>query len=263
MASQSTALQLFMDTLPSRPYCTDDPRLGQTVRSKERALQFSHIQPNTSGKVVWLAFDVDHTDGSTSWDRLSAPPPTLAIENPTNGHAHLLYALEAPVPRTELARAKPLLYLAAAQEGIRRKLQADPGYSGHLCKNPQHPKWNTRQWADPYSLTDLSEWVDLPRIADMKKRVSDPDYAGLGRNCELFERLRQEAYRLVRRFWIPSGFEHFKDALHLLAEDFNSAFAIPLPIVEIKSLSASCARWIWQRFNPTEFRAVQSKCVFR
>ena len=253
------ALKFFTETLPRRPYCTNDPREGQTVRGRDAALSFRNIQPNTSGKVVWLSFDVDHADGATAWDRLSAPPPTLAIENPANGHAHLLYALQAPVPRTEAARARPLLYLAAAQEGIRRKLGADPGYSGHLCKNPLHPSWQTRQWAGTYSLAELADWVDLPRIADMKKRVADPDYAGLGRNCELFERLRPLSYSLVRRFWLPGGFEHFKDALRVLCDDLNAAFAVPLPVAEVRAISASCARWVWKRFDPATFRELQSK----
>lgn len=253
------ALNLFTENLPRRPYCTNDPTEGQTVRGKEAALQFANIQPNTSGKVVWLAFDVDHADGATAWDRLSAPPPTLAVENPANGHAHLLYALQAPVPRTEAARARPLLYLAAAQEGIRRKLGADPGYSGHLCKNPLHSRWSTKAWAGTYSLAELAEWVDLPRIADMKKRVADPDYAGLGRNCELFERLRKPAYSLVRRFWLPGGFDHYKEALRVLCDDLNAAFAVPLPVAEVRAISASCARWVWKHFDPATFRELQSK----
>lgn len=252
------ALDLFKNHLPRRPYCTNEPREGQTVRGRDVAISYRNVQPNTTGKVVWLAFDVDHHDGATCWDRLIAPPPTMSVENPANGHAHLLYALESPVPRTEAARARPLLYLAAAQEGLRRKLRADPGYSGHLCKNPLHPSWNTRQWAGTYTLADLAEWVDLPRISDMKKRVSDPDYAGLGRNCELFERLRQPSYSLVRRFWSPGGFEHFNEALRVLAADMNAAFAVPLPLAEVRAISSSCARWVWSRFNPATFRAIQA-----
>ncbi|MGD9773872.1 replication initiation protein [Diaphorobacter sp.] len=252
------ALQYFADSLPNRPCCTNDPHMGQTVRGRTEALKFCNIQPNTSGKVVWLAFDVDHTDGATAWHRLSAPPPTLAVENPRNGHAHLLYALQVPVPRTEAARARPLLYLAAAQEGIRRKLEADPGYSGHLCKNPLHPRWQTQQWAQTYTLAELADWVDLPRIADMKKRVRDPDYAGLGRNCELFERLRPMAYSLVRKFWSPGGFEHFKDALRALADDLNADFAVPLPMAEVRGIASSCACWVWKHFDPATFRKIQS-----
>ena len=259
MATHSTAQQLFIDNLPRRPYCTNDPHKGQTVRSAETALTFSNIQPNTSGKVVWLAYDVDHPDSATAWDRLNAPPPTLSIENPDNGHAHLLYALEAPVPRTEAARAKPLFYLAAVQEGLRRKLTADPGYSGHLCKNPLHGRWATQSFAGTYSMGELSEWLVLPSPDDMKKRVRDPDYAGLGRNCELYERLRQEAYRLVRKFWIPGGLEPFKDAVRMRAEDLNAEhFTELLPMAEVKSLAASIARWVWENFKPAEFRKIQS-----
>lgn len=253
------ALQHFTDSLPRRPYCTDDPRLGQTVRARDEAVKFANIQPNTAGKVSWLAFDVDYGDGAIAWDRLNAPPPTLAVENPANGHAHLLYALQSPVPRTDAARARPLLYLAATQEGIRRKLGADPGYSGHLCKNPLSDRWNTRQWAQSYSLGELSDWVDLPSIADLKKRVRNPDYAGLGRNCELFERLRPMAYSLVRKYWKHGGFDHYRDALRVLADDLNGAFAVPLPVAEVRGIAASCSRWVWRHFDPLTFSQIQAK----
>lgn len=257
------ALTLFTKHLPRRPYCTNDPRDGQTVRGRDEALSFRLIQPNTSGKVLWIAFDLDYGDGATAWDRLSAPPPTLAVENPANGHAHLLYALQAPVPRTEAARAKPLQYLAAVQEGLRDKLRGDAGYSGHLCKNPLHPSWQTKQWADAYSLAELGDWVDLSLFALKKKRAANLDYAGLGRNCELFERLRPLSYRLVRKFWVPGGFEHFREALRAQAEDLNAGFKEPLPGAEIRALSASCARWVWGRFGPAAFRASQSRAGTR
>jgi hypothetical protein len=260
MNQRATALKNFTDYLPTRPYCTDDPRLGQTVRGKDHAISYANIQPNTSGKVVWISFDVDHNDGATAWHRLSAPPPTLSIENPVNGHAHLLYALQAPVPRTDAARIKPMLYLAACQEGLRRKLRADPGYSGHLCKNPTHAKWNTQSYAGTYDLGDFAEWFDVPKPADMKKRVHDPDYAGLGRNCELYERLRVEAYHLVRKFWLPGGFEPFNEATRNRAEDINAqCFAESLPLSEVKGLAASVSRWVWKHFNPADFRAIQAK----
>lgn len=259
MNQRATALKNFTDYLPTRPYCTNDPSKGQTVRGKNVAIKFANIQPNTSGKVVYLSFDVDHNDGATAWNRLIAPPPTLSIENPVNGHAHLLYALQAPVPRTDAARIKPVLYLAACQEGLRRKLGADPGYSGHLCKNPLHERWNTQSYAGTYELGDFAEWFDIPKPADMKKRVRDPDYAGLGRNCELYERLRVEAYRLVREFWLPDGFKHFNVATRARAEGLNAeCFTEPLPLSEVKGLAASIARWVWKHFNPADFRKIQS-----
>lgn len=259
MNQRSNALKNFTDYLPTRPYCTNDPSLGQTVRGKDIALTYANIQPNTPGKVVFLCQDVDHSDGATAFDRLSAPPPTLVMENPANGHAHYIYQLSAPVHRTESAHTKPLLYLAACQEGLRRKLGADPGYSGHLCKNPLHDRWNTQSYAGTYQLGDFAEWFDIPKPADMAKRVRDPDYAGLGRNCTLFEKLRVESYRLVRKFWIPGGFEPFKDSMRLLGEDLNAQFATPLPLAEVKAAAFSIARWVWKHFNPADFRAIQAK----
>ena len=259
MNQRATALKNFTDYLPTRPYCTNDPTIGQGVRSKNVAMNYSNIQPNTPGKVVYLSFDVDLDDGAESFHRLNAPPPTLVMENPINGHAHYMYELAAPVPRTEAARAKPLFYLAACQEGLRRKLGADPSYSGHLVKNPLHARWNTFSYAGSYSLADFAEWFDLPKPADMAKRIHDPDYAGLGRNCTLFEKLRAECYRLVRKFWLPGGFEPFKETVRLLGEDLNAQFETPLPLAEVKATAASIARWVWKRFNPADFRAIQSK----
>lgn len=260
MTRGAAMLPAFVESLPRRPYCTDNPRLGQSVRSREVALRHSHLQPNTPGKVAWLAFDTDQPDGATAWDRLHAPPPTLAVENPANGHAHLLYRLTSPVPCTNAARARPLLYLAAAEEGLRRKLEADPGYSGHLCKNPLHPRWSTREWGGAYSLGELADWVELPHPAEMQKRARDPDYAGLGRNCTLFEVLRQHAYRLVRAYWRPNGFEAFGEVLRALADGANATeYAIPLPASEVKSIAASVARWVWQRFDPATFREIQRR----
>lgn len=254
----TAAALAFIENLPRRPYCTDDPRQGQTVRARDAALRFSHVQPNTSGKVVWIAFDVDYEGGAMAWNRLHAAPPNLSVENPANGHAHLLYQLLAPVPRTEAARVRPLFYLAAVQEGLRRKLDADPGYSGHLCKNPAHERWATRQWAGAYSLAYLSEWIDLPTPQEMQRRVRNPDYAGLGRNCELFERLRPAAYKLVRNHWRPGGAETFKEAMHTLADDLNANFGTPLPLTEVRAIAGSVSRWVWRHFTPADFRQIQS-----
>lgn len=41
------------------------------------------------------------------------------VENPTNGHAHAIWVLSAPFPRTEYARHKPLTYATAVVEGVR------------------------------------------------------------------------------------------------------------------------------------------------
>lgn len=259
MAALAAALDHFRDTAPRRAFCTDRPSDGQHMRARSAALLHRHIQPNSSGLVRWLTFDIDRTDAAYRWQDANAAPPTLAMVNPANGHAHFAYALSAPVPRTIVSRIKPLQFLAAIQEGTRRKLGADPGYSGGLIKTPGHPAWNTLSFGGVYGLSELAEWCALPGPFEMRRIAANDEYAGLGRNCTLFEQLRKQSYQDVRRFWQPGGFERFRDHCLLVAEAMNSEFSIPLPQSELRSISRSVSKWIWQRFNPAEFRAIQSK----
>lgn len=223
------------------------------------ALLHRHIQPNSAGLVRWLTFDIDRADAAYRWQDTNAAPPTLMMLNPANGHAHVAYALATPVPRTEVSRIKPLQYLSAIQEGTRRRLGADPGYSGGLIKTPGHPAWRTLSFEGVYALSDLAEWCTLPSPLEMRRMAANADYAGLGRNCTLFEQLRKQSYQDVRQFWQPGGFERFRDHCMLTAESMNGEFAFPLPQSELRSIARSVAKWIWQRFNPAEFRAIQSK----
>lgn len=254
----AAVLDHFRDTAPRRAFCTDYPRDGQYMRPRSVALLHRHIQPNTSGLVRWLVFDIDRSDAAYRWQDVNACPPSLVMVNPANGHAHFAYALQAPVPRTEISRIRPLQYLSAIEEGTRRRLGADPGYSGGLIKTPGHPAWRTLSFGGVYSLSELAEWCDLPSPLEMRRMAANQDYAGLGRNCTLFEHVRKQAYQDVRKFWRPGGYEAFRDHCLVLAESLNR-FTQPLPQSEIRSIARSIAKWVWQRFNPAEFRAIQAR----
>lgn len=258
MAALAMALEAFRRTLPGRPYCTDDPKQGQYRTDPQAALRSRHVQPNTAGLVRWLAFDLDMNGAADRWRDSHAAPPTLIVINRRNGHAHALYGLEQPVPRTDAARAKPLAYLAAVEEGMKRQLGADRGYSGSLVKTPGHPSWLTESYCGLYSLDCLAEWCELPSPADMRRFAANKDYAGLGRNCTLFEHLRKIAYCDVRRFWKPEGGQAFRAHVLTTAEGLNTRFGVPLPHSELKSIARSVSRWVWQRFTPSDFRAIQS-----
>lgn len=260
MSALAQAIDYFHHTAPRRPYCTNDPASGQGVRNQAEAFLHSHIQPNTPSKVTWLCFDCDQPGAALHWDSVSAPPPTLVMENPANGHAHIAYALETPVPRTDAARFKPLLYLASVNEGIRRKLDADPGYRAGLIKTPGHEKWRTTAYGGIYDLHHLAEYVTLPSPSEVLRKAKNPEYAGLGRNCMLFEMLKQYAYTAVRRHWQPNGLESFSNELELHAEGLNREYnhRDPLTLKECRSVAKSVARWVWKRFTPQEFRARQS-----
>ena len=172
---------------------------------------------------------------------------------------HLIYLLTAPVAVSDVARIQPVLFMAAIQEGLRRALEADRGYAGVVVKNPAHKHWQTHTWrAEPYLLEELAEYVALPSLAEMKKRSKQPDYAGLGRNCTVFEIARTKSYNLVRDYWKPNGAVAFAKAVLELVEASNHTdIGKPLDVRECRAIARSISKWTWQHFTPAKFREIQ------
>lgn len=243
----------FYNSLPHKPYCTDD--LGYLiVRPKSTAIQKRYIQHNPPCQTVYLVFDVDRAFGAVAWYDEHLPPPTWTTQNPTNGHAHTVYALKTPVCTTEYGSKKALNYLAKVQAGIARKLGADTGYSGLITKNPLHRGWRTTIWnTEPYELGDLAEFVDLLPLTEKEQQI------GLGRNCTLFDTVRKWAYRAVREHrggkWGDWYTEVLKHALNA-----NTAFLEPLPYSEVRATAKSIAKYCWQNDTTiyNQFRDRQS-----
>ena len=67
------------------------------------------------------------------------------------------------------------------------------------------------------------------------------------------------SFSQAERFWLPGGFDHYKEALRHPADELNAGFAVPLPVAEVRAIAASCARWVWKHFDPATFRELQSK----
>lgn len=259
--SSQLSLDLFCDRLPSRPLCSDNVRIDGLYRERRSdALERLLIQPNTSKRVVSLCFDVDRAGAAIDWNDRNCPPPNLSVKNPANGHAHLIYLLAAPVPISDVARIRPVEYMAAVQEGLRRALAADRGYAGVVVKNPKHKHWQTHAWREtPYQLDELADYVTLPSPQELRQKAKEPDYAGLGRNCTLFEVVRQQAYRLVKEYWGPEGDRRFHAAVRELVQTANyEHLGKPLGESECRAIARSIAKWTWQHFNRAEFRKVQA-----
>ena len=99
-----------------------------------------------------------------------------------------MYALHTAVRTAPDGRAAPLKYAAAIENALRKKLGADAGYSGLICKNPNHLHWQITVWQpELYTLDWLADYLDLGVAND---REILPDY-GLGRNCTLFDKTRK------------------------------------------------------------------------
>jgi hypothetical protein len=235
----------LLPLLPRKPYCSNDLGSGIVIRPKNKAIGFKFLQLNDL-YVKALIFDVDHNFGAWTWDPVGLPPPAWATVNPRNGFAHLIYPLKTPVCRTDAARIKPLKYLAAIEAGYRTRLEADPGYSGLLTKNPLHPDWGLTVFDGTvaYDLDYLADWIDLPKKSE--KRIL-PE--GLGRNCTLFDVVREWAYRAIKDYWKPEGSGTWYKAILDHCRNCN-VFSVPLPDSEIRATAKSIANWTWKRMTP-------------
>ena len=103
-----------------------------------------------------------------------------------------------------------------------------------------------------YDLAGLESWLDLSQYSDKRKRL--PDY-GLGRNCNLFDRLRRWAYRAIRQGWPDS--DRWYAAVLERARGYNT-FDNVLNDNEVKTIARSVAKYTYRNFNAAKFSAWQS-----
>lgn len=257
--SMTPQLTLFSnERLAHRPYCTNDKEAGLRIRGTDQALQHPYIQANCPALQFRLVLDLDHDIRSTAelhrWaDDYSAPQPNWTAITPGSGRGHIAYEIEVPVAKHDHARAAPLRLAAAIEDGLTRKLRADFGYAGLICKNPHHSAWRTVIGrALPYDLTELSDWVDLTQYAGKKALVPQ---GALGRNCMLFDRLRMWAYASLRDYKGRVPLEVWQTAVESKAVEFNHFHGAdlvrndPLAWSEVRATARSVAKWVWRNFG--------------
>ena len=148
----------------------------------------SEIAPDPSGWLTALRFDIGTDGGGAAWIEAELPAPNLVVINPRNGHAHLIYLLGGWV-RTDFgdpSRPKVVRYAAAIERAYAAALGADTAYNGRFHHNPLSAAYVTKVGRDaPYSLAELAQYVDLATPATKPRPI------GLGRNVEVFDRLRR------------------------------------------------------------------------
>ena len=253
---QTSLREGFAEHLPRKPYAVDHLPGALLILSRAQALSRRHIQFNHPAACTWLVHDLDRRDACLAHRDANLPPPNVITINPANGHAHAAYLLATPVARHSAARLKPLQYLAAIERGIARRLGADPQYGGLIAKNPVHPDWRV-EWRrdDAYSLAELESWLfarDMAPVADVAVG------SGLGRNCILFDALRQLAYREVLSFKREADVEAYRRRLTEQAIVRNNDFSVPLHFSELRGIAKSVARWTWRHFSDAGLKAWRS-----
>ena len=247
----------YINQIQSWVLCADDFENGTYRKPKNKALNKKYIGYNNNYFMNGFVFDIDQPEGAIAWDDCGLPKPNIIIQNTKNGHAHLLYALKAPVCKTDNARTKPLKLASLIQKGFTDRLKADRAYADVLMKNPiNEAEWRTI-WGnvEAYDLSYLSEFIP-DDIQEQKRLPAD----GLGRNVNLFEDLRKYAYKSVLNFKEKSNYEIWERELILKADGLNTFCngSNPLSYNEIKATAKSVAKWTWRNFNKECFSSIQS-----
>lgn len=248
-------LELFAQTLPKKPYCTDHLEYGLIIRSLEGALQRRYIQPNHPNSKLWLVYDIDRpTAVDELTDDLHLPAPHIFVQNPENGHAHAYYGLEVPVHLNEHSSRSAIRFAGALDVSMTQKMDADAGYCGLIAKNPLHEHWRTWHCSNErYQLHEIAEYLDLEPLSDRRRAIPA---VGLGRNCNLFENLRKWAYRAIRQGW--PAWEPWLNACHQRALGYNVQFKAPLAGNEVSHVARSVAKWTHSHLSQQGFSALQA-----
>jgi hypothetical protein len=197
-----------------------------------------------------LRFDVDSEGAGAAWIEAELPAPNLVVVNPENGHAHLIYQLGAWV-RTDFgdpSRLRVVRYAAAIERAYAAALGADRAYTGRFHHNPFSDAYVTKIGRQaPYSLAELAQYVDLN--SPLAKAVAPQ---GIGRNVEIFDRLRRWAYTAVadwkigtREAWDRVVSERAAQIASDVGADSPRG---PLPENEVGHIVKSVARWVWERY---------------
>ena len=247
-------LELFKGGLPIKPYCSNDPTHGLIIRSIDTALRHRYIQPNCPNSKLWLVYDIDRpTCVSELTDDLSLPCPHFFVQNPINQHAHAYYGLETAVHLNANSSQKAMRFAAAVDCALTVQMSADGQFSGLIAKNPAHKHWRTYTVnSEPYELGEIADYLDLDKYGDKRRAMPE---CGLGRNVNLFNRLRHWAYKAIRQGWPDE--DQWHRAVFERANGYN-LIENPLPSNEVRHTATSVAKWTFRHFSAESFSEVQA-----
>ena len=248
MQPSKIVLDHFINTIPKKPYASDDLMYGVKIYSKDAALRKVYLQPNHPYYLHNIVFDLDYSASLVEilYSKTGIPLPNLIVENKENGRSHAIYYLKTPVFKTDASRQKPIIYLNAIQRTLQHVLDADVNYTGMICKNPLNERWRTSTLRHtPYSLDELANKLEID-WKQISKPIKQNEAVGLGRNCYLFHTARLWSYVAIRKHrgktygaWLQSVLDH---CLKL-----NESITDPLGYNEVRGIAKSISRYCWKR----------------
>src|SRR5690606_5995208 len=164
MQQLSLTLDQFRNSIPAKPYATDDLAFGLKIQNKEKALLKRYLSVNHRYYLKWLVFDLDipASVAEYRYSMVGIPAPNLIVENLLNGHSHFLYELTEAIYLSDSARDKPIRYANDDYNALRAILGADVGNTGLITKNALHEQWRAYSYrSTPYSLKSLADSLEI------------------------------------------------------------------------------------------------------
>lgn len=260
MYTNNINLEILKNQLPRKPYCSDDLNFGLQIRLRDIALRKKYLQINNPAVQHSLIFDIDIDNCFYAFEKNNAPQPNIIIKNKQNGRCHYIYQLKHGIYKNRFASLKAIKYASAIESALCNKLEADLQYVALVAKNPFNKFWQTEIVEEKlYTLDYLADFVDL---TESKKRHKNQ---GLGRNCNLFDDLRQLAYKkALIAMRDNKTLDDFINYLYLHAVNINNACNTNNLLMhsELKAIARSVAKFCYRNFSleysDTKFSKLQT-----
>jgi hypothetical protein len=254
------------------PYSCDVARIDKiicgTVSRKTAVRDYPYFQINQKSSIYHLVLDLDCENAVLDWyDSDISFLPSFFVGKVKDGkliRPHAVIKLEIPVKTDS---RKQMRFLQVIKNAIFQKLIDEAGsLKGYedrkmprQIKNPNCKKnWKTIV-GDPrtWTLSELRDELELPKseeLTDADRLISsnsatyfDEEDAALGRNCNIFNRVKGAAYAYKKLAINEEDLYQFtyNTCLEIDAEES----AIPLPISEIRSIAKSVSSWTWHKYD--------------
>jgi predicted transcriptional regulator len=238
------ALQDFIDTIPVKPYYSNNLKYGLRIGKNYYA---KYIQANHPWVTHWVVIDVDSATAEADlfYSLEPIPPPNIAVINPETNHGQYFYKLKTPVITSKNGAKHPKEYLKFIRNRLVQVIPgADPNYHSPISRNPLFEGYriHTKRSA-PWSMEELLEWARDTSASTTKprKEKSSNQSPVFSRNCSLFDKIRGIAYSQVGNF---SSLDDFYVFCISEGEKHNT-FETPLKLNEIEGIAKSVSKWVW------------------
>jgi hypothetical protein len=228
-------------TLPQYIHTLPEKNKPAIWLPKENALQHERIRLHGNDR-HFLMLDYDVKGSNTAVDHHHYDiEPNFITYNPANlNHQAFWFLRDAVHCQDGSKHKKPYLYLRAIEQAYDEKYSGDKHFARYISRNPLHVFADT-DWRHErkYSLGELAEVVNL----NQKRIVSGGrQQQGVGRNREVFDDLRQWAYKQSK----IDSYDAWLNKLLVKAIGYNT-YSNPMDLKEVEQIAKSVAKYTFNR----------------